>query len=396
MTGPCYSTSYQPVARFSCWALGNLEQGTAKEAKTIASIKKLDNGFYRARVYVGRDDMGKQVIRSVTRRSLKEVKKAAREMEREIEEGELMNVASIRFVAAAEHFLNLYKHEYAPGTISLYRSYLKNHYKPFFGKLKLEQIDEMHIKKFKAGLLEQGLEASSVRRIMGALKRILREFLKDAAPTKDVPLPKANKPKSKAPSREEFQEIWDASKGTEMEIKILLAGWCGLRRGEVLALKPDDFDFEAGTIRVDEAVSMDGKEVRLKTPKSDNGYRVEIIPRYLLQLIQNLIKKRSAGKVVDIKSPEKDRRLFEGRPDSLTTNYTRFVERHQLPKYTFHDLRHYHATWLYDNEVPDLYAAKRLGHSVDTLKSVYQHLGLERQREIEKKILAIDPETPPM
>lgn len=354
----------------------------------MANIKKRDNGSYRARVYVGKDMEGKPIYRSLTRPGLREIKKAVRELEMQIEEGKLENIGNVRLVSWVEQFLQLHKDTYSPGTLSLYRGYLKTHFKPFFGNVQLRQVNELHIKKFRAHLLEKELQPSTVRRIMSALKRMLGECLKDKAPTNGVQLPKANKPKSKAPSRAEFQKIWDAAKGTEMEMKILLAGWCGLRRGEVLALKPNDFDFELGTVRVDESLALADKEVFLKTPKSDNSYRVEAVPKYLLELIEGHIKRRGKkSKVVPIKPAGNDWRLFGGRPDSLTTNFTRFIERHKLPKYTFHDLRHYHATFLWDTGIPDLYAAKRLGHSVDTLKAVYQHLGLERQKEIDDKIL---------
>lgn len=57
-----------------------------------------------------------------------------------------------------------------------------------------------------------------------------------------------------------------------------------------------------------------------------------------------------------------------------------------MPKIRFHDLRHYHANWLYSQGIPDQYAAKRLGHDIQTLKTIYQHLGVDKKEEIDNNI----------
>ena len=53
------------------------------------------------------------------------------------------------------------------------------------------------------------------------------------------------------------------------------AGFAGLRRGEVLALRWRDIDFEASTIRVEHSVGADGE---LKSPKSGYSRAVPMVP----------------------------------------------------------------------------------------------------------------------
>ncbi|MDA8227177.1 MAG: tyrosine-type recombinase/integrase [Desulfitobacterium hafniense] len=57
-----------------------------------------------------------------------------------------------------------------------------------------------------------------------------------------------------------------------------------------------------------------------------------------------------------------------------------------MPKVRFHDLRHYHASWLYNHDIPDQYAAKHMGHDIQILKGIYQHLDLKKEHEIDDKI----------
>ncbi|MCX7905067.1 MAG: hypothetical protein N2486_11235, partial [Caloramator sp.] len=79
-----------------------------------------------------------------------------------------------------------------------------------------------------------------------------------------------------------------------------------------------------------------------------------------------------------------DTPLFKQNPHSFTKKYAKIInnKNYNLPKVRFHDLRHYHASLLYKNNVPDLYAAERLGHDIWVLKKIYQHLGLEEKKEI--------------
>lgn len=62
------------------------------------------------------------------------------------------------------------------------------------------------------------------------------------------------------------------------------------------------------------------------------------------------------------------------------------IREKKLPKIRFHDLRHYHASWMYKQGIPDQYAAGRLGHDIHVLKGIYQHLDLDVKDEIDNLI----------
>ena len=80
------------------------------------------------------------------------------------------------------------------------------------------------------------------------------------------------------------------------------------------------------------------------------------------------------------------------RPDSYTSYLSKLAETEKLPKIRLHFLRHYHATWLYENDVPDHLSAERLGHDIKVLKKIYQHLGVEKKKEINRKIIELQQE----
>ena len=66
-----------------------------------------------------------------------------------------------------------------------------------------------------------------------ALKVMLHDAMKGKSPARDVKLPLEEKYTPRVLTEKEMQQIHDVLKGTRDEPIILLAAWCGLRRGEV-------------------------------------------------------------------------------------------------------------------------------------------------------------------
>lgn len=361
----------------------------------MASITKRPNGTYQARVYVGRDENGKQLFKFVTRSTMKECKSAAREIEQELIDGALTQVDNIRVAEWIKNWLEIHKNKYSPSTYVLYLGYLKNHYRPFFKQTKFKDLQEIHIKKLQNELLGK-MSQTSARRVMSCLRPILHDALKNKNPMKDIKLPKEDKVDySDVPTPEKFRAIHNSVKGTRDEPIILLAGWCGLRREEIFALRPNDLDFDNSIIRIDEAyVINDQGKYQIKTTKSENGLREVAAPPYLMDLLKTIIKdgfalRKKERKVVEIteKKDKEDKLMFPMRPDSYTSYLSKLVKDKKIPKTRLHFLRHYHATWLCENDVLDQLAAERLGHDVKMLRAKYQHLGIKKKNEINRKII---------
>lgn len=345
----------------------------------MASIKKLPNGTYRARIFVGRDANGKQLFKSVTRPTEKECKSAARKIEQDLEDKKFINIGNIKLSTWVDEWIQLNKGRLSPSTIGLYKIYANAHYKPFFKSMKLSQVNEIHIRQFMAEKLKT-LSPNTVRKLMTVLGKMLRDILKDRNPVKDIEIPKKTKYSPKVPTLGEFNKLREIVRGTFDEPIILLAAWCGLRRGEIFALKPNDIDWNAGKITIDENYAInDDYTYNYKAPKSLNGYRIVSVPDELMDILDTYYKNLK-------KVPE---RLFEMRPDHYSDRFHAIITDNELPPIRFHDLRHYHASWLYENGFPDQYAAKHMGHDIQTLKSIYQHLGLTKTQELDEKIKQI-------
>ena len=366
----------------------------------MASIKKLENGSYQATIYVGKDENGKRINKYVTKQGWHECKKAVQQIEQELVDGRMSNVDNIRIVEWTKNWLEIHKNKYSPSTYVLYLGYLKNHYRPFFKQMKFKELREIHLKKLLNELLGK-MSTTSARRVMSCLRPILYDAMKNKSPMRDIKLPKEDKVDySDVPTPEQFKKILDAVRGTRDEPIILLAGQCGLRREEIFALKPNDLDFINNVIRIDEAyVINDQGKYQIKTTKSENGLREVATTPYLMELIKGVIKngfalRKKESKIVEItdKKTRKDKLIFPMRPDSYTSYLSGLVRDKKIPKTRLHFLRHYHATWLCENDVLDHLAAERLGHDIKMLRSKYQHLGIKKKDQLNKRIIELQQE----
>lgn len=64
--------------------------------------------------------------------------------------------------------------------------------------------------------------------------------------------------------------------------------WCGVRMGELLALTPADFDFQACTIRINKSYQrLEGKDI-ITDPKTVKSNRMITMPEFLSEELGNL------------------------------------------------------------------------------------------------------------
>lgn len=345
----------------------------------MASIRKMKNGKFQATVYVGRDSEGKQLRKYITADTERECKAKARKMETELDEGTFVNIENKTVGKYLDEWLELRKNEIAQSTYMLYKIYINKHYKPSFGNVKMGKLNELHIQKFKNDKLKE-VVANTVRKLMFVLKRALQDGMKNKNPMRDIEIPQKEKTRFRLITDQEFDVLYEeAKKKIFDECVILLAAWGGLRRGEIFALKPNDLFLKDHFIRVDEAYSISEDGYVDKDPKSENGFRDVVIPKYLCDLLSKYIKQ--IGGIPD--------RLFDMRPDSYSTRFKVLRERTVLKDedIVFQDFRHYQASWLYKNGMPDQYSAERLGHDIMTMKKIYQHLDKTIKLENDKKII---------
>lgn len=166
-----------------------------------------------------------------------------------------------------------------------------------------------------------------------------------------------------------------------MQLMVLLACWCQMRRGEILGLRRSDIDIRSGTVRIERSrtFSRNGKAIE-KAPKTSAGIREVAIPASLLPLIEDHFERFSEGGedgIVFI--GEKGAPITAGVLQKAWSRSRQIVGRTDLH---FHDLRHSGLTFAAEVGATTAELMHRAGHSSSATALRYQHSTQDRDRAI--------------
>lgn len=171
---------------------------------------------------------------------------------------------------------------------------------------------------------------------------------------------------------------------------VLISAFGGLRREELLGLRRDDFDLDAGTVRiVRAAVFVKGKRL-VKPPKSAAGRRTVALPELAIESIaHHLDRYAEPGALGLVFVGEK------GGPLSTSTLNTRFRDARKSAELTItiHELRHTAGTMAAQLGSTTKEIMVRLGQSSPQAAMRYQHAAEDRDRELVKRLDAVIEET---
>lgn len=276
-------------------------------------------------------------------------------------------------------------------TLEGYRMYIRNYINPNIGSIDLEILKPLDLQNFYYDMLENGriknnkpLNPKSVlqahRIIHKALKNAVMLQIITSNPADFVELPRKRKFKYTILTGDDLKEFVDSFKNTRVYIPIILILALGLRRGELLALKFKDFKAKDNILVIDKTVVVANRVVKIDTPKTESSIRSLLLSEDIKDFINNIqMIKNSSNEDYVITNINNQR----CNPDSFSRLYTSIRDRKKLPKVRFHDLRHIHATLLYQNGVKEKLIQERLGHSnISTTLDIYTHLFKEDQKEV--------------
>lgn len=305
-------------------------------------------------------------------------------------------------------WLDTVRQEVSPKSLERYREIVNNFLAPALGnfplaKLTPTQIQEVYNRWATSGRLD-GKEGPLSPRTRRHIHRILSSALLRAVENQllarnpaDVfrrRLPKIERCPMVTLSPEEARRLLDAIRHTRVYWPVLIAIATGLRRGEILALRWKNVDFDRSMLRVVESLEqtkrrmdprlVNGEQrmgIRFKPPKN-NKPRTVTIPSFAIEELRQL-KRRQAEELLAQGTRQSGETLVCGRGDgepksplALSQEFARLVARMKdIPRVRFHDLRHSHATQLLRSGVHAKVMSERLGHSsVAITLDLYSHV----------------------
>ena len=294
------------------------------------------------------------------------------------EEPKVMN-GDILFADYMEKWLDIIKSSVAVPTFASYSTTVKKIVAPYFREkeVTLKNLTAKDIQEFYLSELERVSPSSVIHyhaNIHKALKYAVKIDLIDVNPADKVERPKKDRYVGSFYDADEVNALFEAAKGSKLELPILFGAFYGLRRSEAIGLKWDAIDFEQNTITIRHTVTscdLDGKRVLVAsdTTKTKSSMRTLPLVPFMRERLLALKEEQQENRRLCGRSYIKD---YIGyvcvneigdliKPHYVTESFPKLLKANGLRHIRYHDLRH-----KYDLMIEDLLTmAELLGMVAD-------------------------------
>lgn len=151
--------------------------------------------------------------------------------------------------------------------------------------------------------------------------------------------------------------------------------WAGIRIGELLALVPDDFDFQKSLLRITRSYQRLNRKDIVTAPKTENSIRTVSLPEFLRDEVRDYL--------FDPPRFDHDERMFAGLSKaSVAAALREGAQACGNKVIRVHDLRHSHVSLLIDMGFSAVAIAERMGHDSTDITLKYAHLFPSTQKKM--------------
>lgn len=340
----------------------------------MAKAKKLKSGSWRCLAYSHTERVWDPKKKDWTEKRIYESFTAPTKKEAELMAAEFAVTKDVKkrpenmtLYEAIDKYIQIKEGVLSPTTVRTYKSARRTHFEDI-GDLSIRDINSSAIQSWISDLSRR-LQPKTIKNTYGLMAATLDMFNPDLHIK--VKLPQKKDSSFYTPSDSDIKTLLSQIEGTELEIAVLLAAFGTLRRGEICALT--DRDIHGNCITVNHAFVRDeNNEWILKEPKTAGSKRTVELPEFVIDKMRGI-----------------DGYIVKAHPDALSERFRRALKKSGLPKFRFHDLRHYSASILHAIGVPDQYIMQRGGWVSDhVMKTVYRNVIDEESERQNQKIMA--------
>jgi integrase len=307
----------------------------------------------------------------------------------EVNGGTYLEPSKTTLAQYLERWLDHAKAQVSPRTHERYCEIVRKNIVPLLGavlltKLRPAQISAAYTKALASGRRDGkgGLAPTTVvymhRLIKQALGQAVRWELLPRNAADAVDPPKIERGSLTTYDMAQTVKLLDELRGSRLRLPVLLGVMCGLRRGEIVALRWKHIDLAARKMTVVESAEQTDAGIRYKPPKSGRGRTVALSTMVTAELRQHRLAQaeellRLGVRLSDATFVYTRQDGAPMQPRSLSQMWSTIGT--TLPRIRFHDLRHAHATHMLAAGVHPKVASERLGHSrVGITLDLYSHV----------------------
>lgn len=293
--------------------------------------------------------------------------------------------SDILFTSLITNYLEDMSHRLKPTTMENKRYLIDNKLLPYFGKLKICDIDTIIVRKWQNTMLqgtnENGKPYSQTymrtinNQLSATLNYAVKHYRLPNNPCKTAgTIGRQNAEQMNIWTREQFELFISHVNKSAMRLAFDILFYTGMRSGELLALTPKDVLLEKRINICKNYAKLKGCELFLE-PKTPKSKRCIAIPDFLYDEISEYLSR--------LYKYGPDDRIFYFTKHALEAEIHRKADAAGLPHIRVHDLRHSHASLLIEMKFDILEVSERLGHeSVQTTWDTYSHLYPDKDQKL--------------
>ncbi len=337
--------------------------GTIRKKTVCKGGKEYE--YWEARYTVGFDPgTGKQVQKSVSGKTQKEVAQKLKELTAALDAGTYIAPNKV----TVGQWLDVWQEDYLvnvrPSTVTSYEATIRNHIKPRIGAIRLESLSTHDIQEFYNSLRlpsenRKALSAKTIKNIHGILHHALQQAMLNnyirTNPSNSCVIPRATKKKVKPLNEYQIADFLKAIKGHKYESMFLVALFTGIRQGEVCGLQWECVDFDDGTILIDKqlqslrATTRGDSEKYTLVPTKNGKERTITAAPYVMELLWKTKQSQNANRKLWGTAFQENDLVFTDElgnritPQALYRAFKIIVTESGMPMVRFHDLRHSYA-----------------------------------------------------
>jgi integrase len=304
--------------------------------------------------------------------------------------GEYLPTGDMTMNELFDRFMQSKQGRLAATTAQRYECLLRLYLRPAVGGKKVGSVRTVDLLAVYAQWSKRSVSGRTVRHAADLLRDVLRRAVKwevilrsPAASLDSDDLPKALKPESTVLTESEAQRLLKEAKHpthrctarhylTAQSVfypAVAFALYTGARLGEIMAVRWQDVDFRQPVVRISRSLSSTKRDGLLyKRPKNDR-VRTVCVSSQLLAILESHRAVQAAEKIA-VRSAYHDDDLIFAKADGtpipswlFSSAFRNFMNRCQVRRIRFHDLRDTHTSLLAKAGVPIEVISKRLGHS---------------------------------
>lgn len=372
--------------------------GTIRKKEITRNGKKYE--YWEARYTEGADPgTGKQVQRSITGKTQKEVAQKLKAATSAIDSGTYTTPNR----QTLGEWLEIWERDYLGGvktfTALNYSQHIKNHIKPALGAVKLEALTAPAIQHFYNELGQPhgdkpGLSPKTIKCIHGVLHKALQQAVSIGYlrfnPADACELPRVERKEIKPFDSSDISAFLKAIHGHCFETVYLVTLFTGMRRGEVCGLTWDCVNLEKGIILINKQLqNIPGQPGDFHLVSSKNGKgRSVTVAASVVELLKHHKAQQSKARLRAGALWQDEGYVFTDElgghlsPNTVYHNYKRLVASIGLPNARFHDLRHSYAVAAIRSGDDIKTVQGNLGHATAAFTlDVYGHVTEQMQQE---------------